>query len=155
MTDDEKQNFPRTIGGREIWFKPPTDAQVLMMSRMQRIGRQISSHENIDPGDEQARKQLFDGVDRLSKILDIVDSMVISPTDRDFLEDGIVKGTIGLPDLVSAIRGPEQEEGNRAQKRAAVRKAPAKKTAAKKAAKKAPAKKTAKKSQASDSGDSE
>lgn len=107
----------RTIAGREIQFRPPTDAQLLVVGRLMRTGRQFveSEPENMD------KVQIQGGVERMSIILDVIDSMIISPADRAYLEEQLVSGQLDLEELMAAF-DTEQEPTNRATKRAVARK---------------------------------
>lgn len=96
--------FSRTIGGREILFKPPTDAQLLMVGRLTRTSRQFAEAKE----EELDRVQITGGVEKMSMILDIIDSMVVSPVDRDWLEEQIINGSLDLQELVGALDGGEE-----------------------------------------------
>lgn len=145
MATESNDLIVRTINGREIKFQPPTDAQTLMMMRLSRIGESAMS----DNGN------LGDALESMSKILDIIDSMVVEPSDRSWLEQRILDRSMNLESLLSVFATENDPNANRATKRTA-KKATAKKvTATKAAAKKAtkaPAKRTKK---AADSGDAE
>lgn len=111
------QVFDREINGRTIQFKPPTDAQLLMIGRLLRTSRSFvnTETENLD------KEQVQGGVERMSLILDIIDSMVVDPTDRDWLEARIIDGTLDMDNLMGALTA-ENEPTNRATKRATARK---------------------------------
>jgi hypothetical protein len=112
-----ESNFTRTISGREIEFHRPTDAQILMVGRLLRVSRGFTDMKE----DEVDREQIQGGVERMSMILDIIDSMVVNPSDRDWLETGIINGKLDLEQLMGALN-EEQEPANRAQRRATARK---------------------------------
>lgn len=114
------ETFSRTIAGREIQFHKPTDAQVLMIGRLLRTSRAFTGKKEGELDSEQVRG----GVERMSMILDIVDSMVVDPADRDWLEARIIDGTLDLDELMGAFGEKEDEPTNRATKRATARKAP-------------------------------
>lgn len=112
--------FTRTVSRREIEFKPPTDAQSLMVGRLLRTSRTF-----ID-GEDQDIAVVRGGVEKLSMILDILDSMVVHARDRDWLESRIVDGSLDMTELMGALNADqdsEPEPANRAQKRVAAKKA--------------------------------
>jgi cadmium resistance protein CadD (predicted permease) len=100
------------VNDREITFLPPTDAQVLVLSRILRSGKQLN------PEDQE---QVSLGLEQMSKILDIIDAMIESALDRDFLEQEMIRGTLDLEALMSGFQQAvaEKEDANRATSRAA------------------------------------
>lgn len=113
------ETFPRTIGGREILFRPPTQAQLLIVGRLVRTSRQF-----VDTDDkEMDRVQIQGGVEKMSMILDVIDSMVINPADRDFLEQQMIAGKLDLGELMEAFdTGEDEGEPAKPVKKAVVRK---------------------------------
>lgn len=116
MTD--KETFIRTISGREVEFNVPTDAQYLVIARLMRVGGQL------DRDDDPDQMKIKGTVEQLSKILDIIDSMVVYPADRDWLESKIIEGNLNMSELMSAF----QDEGGDAPPNRATKRAVAKKT---------------------------
>jgi hypothetical protein len=93
-TNSSAETFVRTIGEREIEFRPPTDAQMLV------IGRMIKVVEGIDENDVT---QVSGSVQKVSRVLDIIDYMVVDPADRDWLEDRIVAGELVMSQLTEVF----------------------------------------------------
>lgn len=115
MTD--KETFIRTISGREVEFNAPTDAQYLVIARLMRVGGQL------DRDDDPDQTKIKGTVEQLSKILDIIDSMVVYPADRDWLESKIIEGNLDMSELMSAFQDKgEDAPPNRAAKRAVAKK---------------------------------
>lgn len=104
-----EDTFTRTIGDREITFKPPTDAQFLVLGRLLRLTDKLGEDE----------VKLAGSVHQLSKILDIIDSMVVNPADRDWLEEQILAGTADLTAIMEVFKAEVEEGQNRATKRTA------------------------------------
>lgn len=115
MTD--KETFIRTISGREVEFNAPTDAQYLVIARLMRVGGQL------DRDDDPDQTKIKGTVEQLSKILDIIDSMVVYPADRDWLESKIIEGNLDMSELMSAFQDKGEDAAlNRATKRAVAKK---------------------------------
>lgn len=109
--------FTRTISGRDVEFKPPTDAQALMVGRLLRTSRTFIDNEDQDIAVVRG------GVEKLSMILDILDSMVIHASDRDWLESKIIDGSLDMAELMGALNADQEPPpANRAQKRVAAKK---------------------------------
>jgi hypothetical protein len=120
------------FAGRKLWVRMPSPEQLLVWKRTL---RQLQSAEVQDWNGEQVMKAL-------ERTRNIIDSLLVHDTDKEWLDDEFLAGTIGLRDTAQIINGTvdaftlaAQEEGNRADRRAA------KKAPAKKAARKAPGKK--------------
>lgn len=109
--------FSRTIGDREVQFRPPTDAQALVLGRLLRLAE--------GAGEDEAK--LAGTIHQLSKVLDILDSMVVNPGDRNWIEQRILDGDLDMSELMDAFRDEVEEAPNRATKRA-TKKTTAKKT---------------------------
>lgn len=122
--------FEREISGRTITFHLPTDAQILVIGRLLRIAE--------TNGEDEAK--LAGTVFQLSKVLDILDSMVVEAEDRDWLEQLILAGKVNMSELVNVLREDEGDTNRatrRATKKAAVKKTTAKKTTARKTTRRA------------------
>lgn len=105
MTD----TFTRTIGEREIEFKAPTDAQFLVLGRLLRMTEKMGEDE----------VKIAGSVHQMSKILDIIDSMIINDQDRVWLEEQILAGTADLGAIMSTFQAEVEQAPNRATKRTA------------------------------------
>ena len=132
---DEVKTFTMMLGGREITFRNPALGQVLLLHRM--YAKAIKRAE----GDEQDASRQDVMSDAMVRVLDYVESLIVSEDDRAFVEDGLWKGDIDFTDVLKALSGGKREDAaaaddeapvNRAAKRAkkAVAKTP-KATAAK------------------------
>jgi uncharacterized protein YacL len=110
-SSSDTETFVRTIGEREIEFRPPTDAQMLVIGRMMKVVQGI---------DENDITQVTGSVQKVSRVLDIIDSMVVDPADRGWLEDQIVAGKLVMNQLTEVF--DVEPATNRAGRRAAAKK---------------------------------
>lgn len=110
--------------GRKIWVKMPSPEQLLVWKRTltQLQGADVSGWN----GDQVMRA--------LERTRLIIDSVIVHQTDKDWLDDEMLAGTIGLMDTAAIINGTveafaaaAEAEGNRETRRAAAKKTPAKK----------------------------
>lgn len=121
MTD----SFIRNVGEREIEFRPPSDGQLLILARMLRKMEGLA--ENWDDDDPEAPAKIRISITNASKLLDVIDSMVVKEADRDWLEQQILARELDLADLMSTLQPENTTVPNRAAKRVtkrAVKKAP-------------------------------
>lgn len=123
------------FAGRKLWVRMPSPEQLLVWKRTL---KQLQSADVQGWNGEQVMKAL-------ERTRNIIDSLLVHDTDKEWLDDELLAGTIGLKDTAQIINGTvdaftlaAQEGGNRETRRAAKKKAPAKK-----AARKAPGKKAA------------
>lgn len=121
MSDEAPETFNRTFAGREIAFKTPGLGQVLMLQRI--------TQRSLKQADEDDRGQIM--TDAIIKSLELVDKLVVHQEDRQFLEDGMLEGTIDFRDLLTVLSGKGGQEQ-------ADDEAPKVKTAAKRSPKAAP-----------------
>lgn len=105
------------LAGREIEFQPPTDAQFLVVHRI--LGRTKRAMD--ESTDERANSAVMTDI---AKILDVLDSMVVDPKEREFLERKIIDRTLDFKELLDAFT-----EAGRERKEEQERAAPAKKVA--------------------------
>lgn len=117
MTGDE--TYPYEIGGRLIALKVPTESQLTAALKIVANARkELTAQEKLDEKDRDTRK-LFDLV---ARILRIVDMMMISEEDREFVEDSMIAGTIELSDLIG-LMGAFRSDKEEAPKNGPVKKA--------------------------------
>lgn len=122
------------FAGRKLWVRMPSPEQLLVWKRTL---NQLQSAEVQSWNGVQVMKAL-------ERTRNIIDSLLVHDTDKEWLDDQLLAGTLGLKDTAQIINGTveaftlaAEEGGNRAARRAA------KKAPAKKAARKAPGKKAA------------
>lgn len=120
------------FAGRKLWVRMPSPEQLLVWKRTL---KQLQGADVTGWNGEQVMKAL-------ERTRAIIDSLLVHDTDKEWLDDEMLAGTIGLKDTASIINQTveaftlaAEEGGNRADRRAA------KKAPAKKAARKAPGKK--------------
>lgn len=111
-----EQNFIRSVNGREIKFRRPNDTQMLLVGRLLRRAESVRSKAE---GGEADEAQVTGTVHELSKILDIIDSMVVDEEDRSWLEDQMVLGAVDMSALTSTLGSGEDEEPKKPAKKSA------------------------------------
>lgn len=116
--------------GRKMWAKMPSPEQLLVWKRTL---KQLQGADVDGWNGEQAMKAL-------ERLRLIIDSVVAHDTDKEWLDDEMLAGNLGLMETagiinstVEAFADAAEAEGNRETRRAA-KKAPAKKATRKKAA---------------------
>lgn len=115
--------------GRTLWVKMPSPEQLLVWKRTL---RKLQGADVEGWNGEQVMAAL-------ERTRSIIDSVLAHEVDKDWLDDEMLAGTVGLKDTakiinatVEAFADAAEREGNRETRRAA-KKAPAKKAARKKA----------------------
>ena len=113
--------------GRQLWVKMPSPEQLLVWKRTL---RQLQGADVSGWNGEQVMKAL-------ERTRLIIDSLLVHDVDKEWLDDEMLAGTIGLMDTAGIINGTVEAfaaaaegEGNRETRRAA-KKAPGKKAARK------------------------
>lgn len=117
--------------GRKLWVKMPSPEQLLVWKRTL---KQLQSADVTGWNGEQVMKAL-------ERTRLIIDSVLAHDTDKEWLDDEMLAGTVGLMETAAIINGTveafaaaAEAEGNRETRRAAAKKAaPAKKATRKKA----------------------
>lgn len=119
-----------TFAGRTLWVRMPSPEQLLVWKRT------LKKLQGADVEGWNA-EQVMSALERTRAI---IDSVLAHEVDKDWLDDEMLAGTIGLKDTaqiiqmtVEAFASAAEAEGNRETRRAA-KKAPAKKATRKKAA---------------------
>ena len=106
-------NITVTLAGRDVEFRPPTDAQFMVVHRILAKAEQSMNESGEDVVGQPMIRQV-------AKILDVLDSMVVDPVNREFLESKILDRTIDFQDLFDAFKSASGGDKP-------VKKAPAKK----------------------------
>lgn len=89
MTEPVTATYP--IAGREVKLKLPTEAQYAMLGT---LGNRITNTA-LPPADR---------LKAVGQLMAIMLSMVVKPEDRNFVEDKVINGELGLADFTEAIR---------------------------------------------------
>jgi hypothetical protein len=97
-----RETRPVPIKGRNIDVRELTDAQLLLMSRDVRLAQR----EGVDKKER---------VGAIGRMFDILESVVVSPDDKEYLLDLVVKGNLELADMTPVLTAfkdeePEQQE---------------------------------------------
>lgn len=114
-----------TFKGRKLWVKMPTPEQLLVWKRT------LKQLQNSDVTAGWNGEQAMRALERTRLI---IDSVLVHVVDKEWLDDEMLAGTIGLMDsatiindTVEAFVTAAEAEGNRETRRAAKKAAPAKK----------------------------
>lgn len=114
------------IAGRTLTLRQPTAAQTLLLHRATRATR--STFDAFEASqDEGSRNNLASkGLVAAGGILDVLERLVVSGDDRDWLSEQILEGTVDLNDLLVIIQAlntepdePEKKPTKKAARRAA------------------------------------
>jgi hypothetical protein len=100
---DEAKTFPMTLAGREIIFRAPGLGQVIMLQRL--AGKSIKAATDAPEGDEGLQQVLLG----YSRVLDFIETLIVSPDDRIFVEEQTLAGNIEFADLMKALAGGKQD----------------------------------------------
>ena len=84
------------FNGRRIAVKAPTEGQLVVISRFARkFGDTNGRKPELATADE--------AVKALSRVFDIIASVLIDPADIDFVEDSIMSGEVDLTDALELM----------------------------------------------------
>lgn len=104
------------LAGRNVEFRPPTDAQTLVVHRILARAQQEMDESGSDVVGRGTIAQI-------AKIMDVLDSMVVAPVDREFLEQKILDRTLDFQELLTAFNEASADSDDKP----VAKKAPAKK----------------------------
>lgn len=106
------------LAGRNVEFRPPTDAQFMVVHRiLDRVKQQMD-----DTGSDALSGS---AIGQVAKIMDVLDSMVVTPADRNFLEQKILDRTVDFSELFNAFQTAAEQIAD--EDKPVAKKAPAKK----------------------------
>lgn len=125
-TPEREINFQ----GRAMWVKVPSPEAILVWQRTVRRlqGEDVTGWNGA---------QVMQALERARKI---IDSVLANDIDKDWLDDGMLDGTIKFQEATQIIQltleafAETEEPANRAERRAATKRAPAKKAVRRKPA---------------------
>lgn len=117
MTD--QGTFTRNIADRDVVFRYPTPAQIIMLRRrlllMQERSRNATDEEQVDLS-----------IQLILETLKVVESLIVSPEDALYIEEAMLVGKVGHVEVMDVL-SMKEEEPKPARKRAAkAAKSPAK-----------------------------
>lgn len=134
VTPEVVPELPLDFRGREIFVKMPSPEQLLVWKRTlnQLQGAEVDGWNGVQVMRALERTRL------------IIDSVLANQVDKDWLDDEMLAGNIGLMETAEIINmtakafaDAAEGEGNRETQRAATKKTPAKKAALKTTTRKA------------------
>lgn len=109
MQPQGEQTFPVTVNGRVIKLKRPSEGHVVIISRMKR---------KMQGGNSQAT------IEAVGVVLDILDAMMTNDDDRQFMLDGIVRGSLDMSTELASIFEQLTAAATEAEETPAPKKAP-------------------------------
>lgn len=95
MSDEAENTYVIVLAGRPVTFKRATLGQVMMLHRQAR--------NKVKAAEENPDLQGHELTDAIILTLDFVEKMIVSPQDRQFVEDQMMEGNIDYLDLVAAL----------------------------------------------------
>lgn len=119
-------DFSRTIGGRQIWFNNAKPGQISAFRRLQ--GSMKTRFDKIRDdnslSDLEKLEKLQDMSDRFDSLtLDLVESLLVNEDDADFIASGMIRGEIGVGDVLRVLFVGDDEPEDDAEPVAKPRKA--------------------------------
>lgn len=87
--DQEPGTFPVEFGDRRITFNQPTEGQMAVIGKAVWLAKR--GGENVING--------------VGLILNVIDKLVVDIADRNWLEDGLMDGSVGLNDFIGVLDG--------------------------------------------------
>lgn len=87
--DQKLDEFPVSFGDREIMFNQPTEGQLAVIGKAVWLAKR--------GGDST--------VNGIGLILNVIDKLVVEPNDRNWLEDGLMDGSVKLDDFIAVLDG--------------------------------------------------
>jgi hypothetical protein len=86
------------LGDRQVEMRKPSDGALVVLSR---TFRGIPKIENVDELTPEQQASLVRDLGTLGKI---VDSMIVKPEDKDWLDDAMIEDKVTAEDVFDAIR---------------------------------------------------
>jgi len=86
------------IGDRQVEMRKPSDGALVVLSR---TFRGLPKIENVDELTQEQQDRLIRDLGTLGKI---VDSMIVKPEDKDWLDDAMIDDSVTAEDVFDAIR---------------------------------------------------
>lgn len=103
MTEPGRETQPVDVHGRTITITKLVDTQVMLLAREAKILQR----------DDISQDRKLDGIDRMFSILE---SVVVDPADKRYMQDLMVEGKLDLRELVSFVTSFEYESDDKAVK---------------------------------------
>jgi hypothetical protein len=112
MVNDEQlekpdgADFRLSLAGRDIWFRKITEAQRIILSRIEkRVQRDINDLHNSNKSFEEKLSGVQEHLDYLyQRMWDVIDTRVVIPADRDFLEKSMLAGKLEFHEALTVFR---------------------------------------------------
>lgn len=86
------------LGDREVEMRAPTDGALVVLSR---AFRNLPKIENAA---EMTQEQQNIVVRNLGTLGKIIEQMIVTQDDRDWLEDAMIEGSVSAGDVIDSIR---------------------------------------------------
>lgn len=101
---DQATTFIRNLAGRDIVFRYPLAAQLIILRRKLLImGQQAEQTE-----DQTELAQLSSNL--ISYTLDVVESLIVNPEDVQFLENAMLTGKVDHTEVMDVLSAKREDE---------------------------------------------
>jgi len=101
---DEDNLVTLTMLDRQMQFRSLSPGQLLLLKRMTQRLRDKEKHARQDEASGNAYMEI------MVKILDVIDTLFVSETDRQDVEDAILQRKMDLRELMQVMHGKPIEE---------------------------------------------
>jgi len=95
---DQADTFTVPLAGRDIVFRRPIPGQLIMLRR--RVMRLQGQMNDAEEDNEKARL----GSQLIVDTLDLVESLIASPDDVEFLEQAMLHGLVGHEEVMDVLK---------------------------------------------------
>lgn len=102
MSDEVSDTFQMTLAGRPIMFRRAKLGQILILKR---TADRMTKQAQGDPDDEGAAL-----TSAMVKTLDFIEGLIVSPEDREFVEERMLAGAIDYLDVMKALSGGDSPD---------------------------------------------
>lgn len=86
------------LGDREVEMRKPADGAVVVLAK---IFKRTGKIENAEGMTDDERERILRNIGTLG---DIIDSMIVKETDRDWLEEALIAGDISPEETFTSLR---------------------------------------------------
>lgn len=98
MTNEK--TYPYEIAGRLIALRLPSESQLAVAIKiLDSAKKELRVQDRLDEKDRNATKTM----EYVGRLLKIIDMMIISEEDREYVEDAMINDEVQLNDLVSLM----------------------------------------------------
>lgn len=99
---DEAVTFSMKLAGRDVLFRRPLLGQIIVLRRNAQRKMKQAEGEAGDAGQALTAA--------LIKIMDFIETLIVSEQDKEFVEEAMLAGTVDWQDLLRALSGGQDDE---------------------------------------------